>query len=297
MNNDYHQRRAGLILGSFTADALSLGVHWIYDTAQLYQKFGYVSNYHAPGADSYHPKKQAGEQSHVGDQALCLAAYLKRNQKWEAASFMQDWIGMWSSYGDYFDHATKATLQNIEDGLPATAAASHSQELAGAARSAPLVALMADESEADCVAACVEQTLLTHTSEASQEAATFLASAGHRLVHGAALESTLRETAPKWALLKAESVRALDAVEAVAKLGQSCPIAAALPAVIYLALKHGDDLPKAFSENAMAGGDNCARALALGLLLGAARGEAAIPQEWKDGLIAKDTITAPGQKL
>jgi len=92
-------------------------------------------------------------------------------------------------------------------------------------------------------------------------------------------------------------VRALDAVEAVAKLGQSCPIAAALPAVIYLALKHGDDLPKAFSENAMAGGDNCARALALGLLLGAARGEAAIPQEWKDGLIAKDTITAPGQKL
>ncbi|MFT5836932.1 MAG: ADP-ribosylglycohydrolase [Candidatus Azotimanducaceae bacterium] len=287
---DFNQRRAGLVLGSFTADALSLGVHWIYDTNELSQKFGYVSRYHAPGADSYHPKKQAGDQSHVGDQALCLAAFLKREQKWDAAAFMADWLAMWSSYGDYFDHATKATLQNIEDGKPTTAAACDSEELAGAARIAPLLAFMAEQSEAKAVAASVEQTLLTHTSDASQETATFLASAGYRLMHGAELESTLRATAPTWALKKAEATLALDTVEAVAKIGQSCPIAAALPAVIYLALKHGDDLPKAFSENAMAGGDNCARALALGLLLGAAHGKKAIPQEWEDGLVGLKTI-------
>lgn len=282
--NDFEQRRAGLLFGSFTADALSLGVHWIYDTVELSQKFGYVDAYHAPGADSYHPKKQAGEQSHVGDQALCLADSLRKNQKWDASTFMQDWLMLWPSYDDYFDHATKATLQNIEEGKPATAAASVSEELAGAARIAPLVAFLADQSEAEVVAACVEQTLLTHSSDSSQEAAVFLASAGHRLLHGAELESTLKSTAPSWALQKVERVLMLDPVEAIAHLGQSCPIESALPAVIYLALKHGDDLPMAFSENAMAGGDNCARALALGLLLGASHGVTAIPELWKTKL-------------
>ena len=70
------QNRAGLVLGSFTADALSLGVHWIYDTDLLSHKFGYIKGYHAPGSDSYHPHKQAGDQGHVGDQALRLADFL-----------------------------------------------------------------------------------------------------------------------------------------------------------------------------------------------------------------------------
>ncbi len=282
--NDLNQHRAGLLFGSFTADALSLGVHWIYDNEKLSRKFGYISDYHAPGEDSYHPKKRAGDQSHVGDQACCLASSLLRNHRWEAARFMQDWLMLWPNYGDYFDHATKATLQNIEAGKPATAAASDSEELAGAARIAPLLAFLADRTEDEVVAACVEQTLLTHASEASREAAIFLAIAGHRLMHGAELDSTLRTAAPSWALRKAESVLALDAVEAIGQLGQSCPITSALPAVIYLVLKHGDDLPKAFSENAMAGGDNCARGLALGLLLGAFHGASVIPEQWQTKL-------------
>jgi ADP-ribosylglycohydrolase len=37
----------------------------------------------------------------------------------------------------------------------------------------------------------------------------------------------------------------------------------------------------------MAGGDNCARALVLGMLLGAAHGSAAIPVEWQKQLNAQ----------
>ena len=65
--NDSSQRRAGLLFGSLIADALSLGVHWIYDTTLLAQKFGYISDFHAAGPDSYHPHKSAGEQSHALD--------------------------------------------------------------------------------------------------------------------------------------------------------------------------------------------------------------------------------------
>lgn len=284
------QRRAGLLFGSFTADALSLGVHWIYDTTELSQKFGYVDSYHAPGSDSYHPRKQAGEQSHVGDQALRLAAFLQCAKRWHAGSFMQDWIMMWPNYEDYLDHATKVTLQNIEDGKDATQAGCDSAELAGAARIASLVAFLANQPEAEVVKACVEQTLLTHASEKSEETAVFLAMATHRLLHGGTLLAILRETAPAWALKKAESVLELDAVKAVAQLGQSCPIDAALPAVLYLALKYGDDLPKAFSENAMAGGDNCARALVLGMLLGATHGIEAIPEGWVKKLQAASLL-------
>jgi len=205
---------------------------------------------------------------------------------------MASWVAMWPGYGDYFDHATKAALQNIENGKVLTEAASESNELAGAARIAPLVAFYADQPEADAVNACVEQTLLTHASSMSGEATAFLATSAHRIANGALLEATIRKNAPAWALEKAEAVLPLEPVAAIGELGQSCPLPAALPAVIYLALKHGDDLPRAFSENTMAGGDNCARALALGMLLGAAHGLDAISEAWRSGLVAKDLLVS-----
>lgn len=286
MATDFEQRRNGLLLGSFVADALSLGVHWIYDTDELSRKFGYVTGYHAPGADSYHPHKQAGDQSHVGDQALLLNDFLIRNQRWDANAFMQNWAAMWPDYNDYVDHATKSTLANLESGKTLIDAASNSNELAGPARSAPLIAFLAKESETHVTQSVIEQTVLTHHSEATIEAAEFFAKACYRLLHGSELEATLRETAPTWALEKADSVLALETLEATEKLGLSCPIPSALPAVLYLALKHGEEMPKAFSENAMAGGDNCARALGLGMLLGAAHGISAIPVEWSQQLNA-----------
>ena len=81
--NELKNKQAGLLFGSFCADALSLGVHWIYDANELAQKHGRVTGYQAPGPDSYHPHKQAGDQGHVGDQALCLLTFLKREKRWD----------------------------------------------------------------------------------------------------------------------------------------------------------------------------------------------------------------------
>ena len=75
-------------------------------------------------------------------------------------------------------------------------------------------------------------------------------------------------------------------MDAVAKLGPACSISSALPAVLYLALKYENDIENAFIENAMAGGDNCARGLALGILLGAANGFSSIPENWIKSLMA-----------
>ena len=287
MNED---KKAGLLYGSLCADALSVGVHWIYDTNELAQKHGRVSEYKAPGADSYHPHKQAGDQGHVGDQSLCLLKFLVREKKWSPSGFMDDWLGMWPEYDDYIDGATKATLANVQSQSDKTMGGSDSVEIAGPARIAPLVCHLANSTEEEVVRASVEQTILTHRSPEAEESATFLAKAGYRLMRGASLLDTLNETAPEWALKKANSVLSENAVDAIGQLGPACSISSALPSVLYLALKHEDDIETAFIENAMAGGDNCARGLVLGMLLGAANGMASIPNYWVENLRARSDL-------
>lgn len=282
--NELKNKQAGLLFGSFCADALSLGVHWIYDANELAQKHGRVTGYQAPGPDSYHPHKQAGDQGHVGDQALCLLTFLKREKRWDTVAFMDEWLGMWPTYNDYIDGATKTTLGNIQNQTDKTQGGSDSVEIAGPARIAPLVSFLAQAPENEVVQAAIEQTKLTHRSPEAEETASFLAKASYRLIHGARLEDTVRETAPEWALKSANSVLPQNAVEAIAKLGPACSISSALPSVIYLALKHGENTEIALIENAMAGGDNCARGLALGMLLGAANGYTSIPEQWRNDL-------------
>jgi len=282
--NELKNKQAGLLFGSFCADALSLGVHWIYDANELAQKYGRVTGYQAPGPDSYHPHKQAGDQGHVGDQALCLLTFLKREKRWDTVAFMDEWLGMWPTYNDYIDGATKTTLGNIQNQTDKTQGGSDSVEIAGPARIAPLVSFLAQGPENEVVQAAIEQTKLTHRSPEAEETASFLAKASYRLIHGARLEDTVRETAPEWALKSANSVLPQNAVDAIAKLGPACSISSALPSVIYLALKHGENTEIALIENAMAGGDNCARGLALGMLLGAANGYTSIPEQWRNDL-------------
>ena len=282
--NDLTNKKSGLLFGSYCADALSLGVHWIYDSQELVKKHGRVTEYKAPGADSYHPHKQAGDQGHVGDQSLCLLKFLTRERKWDPSNFIDDWLGMWPDYNDYVDGASKATLANVQNQTDKTQGGSDSVEIAGPARIAPLISFLANSPESEVVQAAVEQTMLTHRSKEAEESATFLAKAGYRLIHGANLLDTLNETAPEWALKKANSVLSENAVDAIGKLGPACSISSALPSVLYLTIKHGSEIETAFIENAMAGGDNCARGLVLGMLLGAANGMASIPNHWVENL-------------
>ena len=295
--NDLKNKISGLLFGSYCADALSLGVHWIYDSQELVKKHGRVTEYKAPGADSYHPHKQAGDQGHVGDQSLCLLTFLSREKKWSAPKFMEDWLGMWPDYNDYVDGATKTTLANVQNQSDKILGGSDSVEIAGPARIAPLIAFLSKSSESEVVKAAVEQTMLTHRSKEAEETAIFLAQAGYRLMHGANLHDTLNETAPEWALKSANSVLPENAVDAISKLGPACSISSALPSVLYLAMKFGNDIESAFIENAMAGGDNCARGLALGILLGAANGLSSIPEKWVNALNANDHLQAFYQVL
>lgn len=287
MTSPISPRLAGMLHGSFIAESISLGVHWIYDPALILKKHGRVTDYLAPGTDSYHPHKQAGDQGHAGDQALRLLSFLQRERNWDATAFLADWQAMWPTYNDYVDKATKGTLANLQAGATAATSGVPSDELAGPARIAPIMAFFADKPESEAVAAVIEQTVMTHRSPEAVECAEFLARATHRLIQGGELQSVIKETAPAWALKAAEAATDSDAI---GQLGRACPIPQALPAVLWLVQHHGQDFATATIENAMAGGDNCARALALGMLLGAAHGVEAIPAAWREGLLAKPLL-------
>jgi ADP-ribosylglycohydrolase len=91
---------------------------------------------------------------------------------------------------------------------------------------------------------------------------------------------------------RVEAVRNLDAAQAASELGLACPAPQALPVVLMLLERFGDDFESALIENVMAGGDNAARALALGMVLGAKLGKAAIPERWLRDLAAASRVSA-----
>ena len=70
------------------------------------------------------------------------------------------------------------------------------------------------------------------------------------------------------------------------KVGKASPTEGTLPSSVYIILKYVDDFAAAAKANAMVGGDNAARAVAIGMVLGAFHGVEGIPQLLQDGLNA-----------
>ena len=67
-----NDKTRGMVLASFVADALALGVHWIYNTHVIDKKWGRIEGYIKPERPTYHPTKDLGEFTHYGDQTMVL---------------------------------------------------------------------------------------------------------------------------------------------------------------------------------------------------------------------------------
>merc|ERR1712137_1325264 len=89
------------------------------------------------------------------------------------------------------------------------------------------------------------------------------------------------------------------------KVGKASPTEGTLPTSVYLILKYQDDLAAGVKANAMIGGDNASRSIAVGMVLGAWNGVKAIPQDlqttlnaWKkcDKMMSKLPLLSAGAK-
>ncbi len=87
-----------MVLGSFVGDALSLGVHWIYNTRVIDRKWGRVEKYMKPENPTYHPTKDLGAFTHYGDQALVLLRSVSEHNSFDLDHFAQAWQSFFDGF-------------------------------------------------------------------------------------------------------------------------------------------------------------------------------------------------------
>ena len=286
-----------MVMASFAGDALSLGVHWIYNTNVIDRKWGQVENYIKPERPTYHPTKNLGDFTHYGDQTLILLQSIADSSGYDLAHFAETWQNFFDSYDGYFDGATKDTLHNLATGRDITEAGSGSDDLAGAARIAPLIFLY-HRDENKLIEAAWSQTAFTHNHPEVIDCAEFFARVSVRVLNGSApvaaikgilAEGFSRDPFAQWVNDGLDSVKT-DTRQAMLDFGQMCEMENALPCTIHLIGKYENDLRQGLIENAMAGGDSAARGLVAGMILGANLGPEAIPEKWLTELRAHDRI-------
>ena len=108
-------RISGAVWGQFVGDAFCLGSHWIYDLAELEQRFpGGPQGFEEPVAGHYHAGKRPGDLTHYGDGALLLLRSLQERTRFDASDFGSRFVSLIESPGyiGYRDHAARDTVAN-----------------------------------------------------------------------------------------------------------------------------------------------------------------------------------------
>jgi len=286
-----------MLYSAFIGDALALGVHWIYSSETIIDKYGLVAEYIDPSKSQYHSNKLKGEQTHYGDQMLILLESLAEKNGFDIKAFSEKWQNLFSDYTGYFDGATKTTLANIKNGSLFLNAGSDSNDLAGAARIAPLVYFYHDDVEL-LVKYSREQTILTHRDPLVADAAEYFARTAVLVLNGEhpvdAMNKTSRDhfsssILNEWTA-KGIDAKTEDTVKTLNNIGLTCHIHHAFPGVVQVIAGHENNLKSGLSECISAGGDNAARSIIAGMILGASEYSGVLPEEWIHGLKAGERI-------
>lgn len=282
-------RKEDVVLGSLVADTYSLGAQWIYMKTQLDNSNLDWENLNAP-MSNLHKSKVKGDFSHYGDQMFWLYDYVKKENKFEPASFVNIWKEKMSVYAGYIDESSRETLRNLSIPLELPCGGV-CDDLSVLGRISPL--LIVSQSEEEFVKNVKSFVLLTHYSEVIKESAEYIAKVLWAVIHGAAIIETMKAIkTPYTHRLKEYIQKGLDSkldntFDAIRVFGPGCDIEEGMPGVVYLINKYGNDFKTIMIENAKAGGDSSSRAMVIAMLLVAAYGKEIIPNNWIEGMNTK----------
>ncbi len=279
-----------MVLVTFVADSVCLGSHWIYDRDQITECLpDGVSALEAPRS-GYHGGKGAGDLTHHGDQALVLLESLTKRKSWSQENWLEDWKAYWAlDPNSYKDSATSDTLANHEKGIHNP---SRSHDFSAVSRLGPLLAFLSDTALDEQITGARSYVEATHGDPLVSDSAEWLVrtlyllrkGVGFRDAFEAAVEQ--RTYTQEFGISYRKGVRALkkSADESISGLGQSCNISNALPLTVWMALTYEDHPVEMLQHNALAGGDNAARGMVLGLLIAAQGKFDQLPESWTQGL-------------
>jgi ADP-ribosylglycohydrolase len=270
------------------------------------------------GARNYHTGTVAGDQTDYGEYNVLILEYLATTASNPHPFNVEELLPIWknrldTNWKQWVCTQTKKTYQQVAQGVPVKQLGSNSNAMS--LRFAPVFSYYGDE---DDVVDAAHKSMFTHQEQTAHLGAEFFARVTYRVIHQSltpreAIDKVAAESDPwiqkkvQQALTKAKE--AMDPEQALSteefvddlsltsmarlwdvgksepiKVGKASPTEGTLPGAIYFIVKYQDDMVGAFKGNAMVGGDNASRSIAIGMVLGAYHGVGAIPVDLKDGL-------------
>ena len=267
----------------------------------------------------HHPRAIAGDQTDYGEYNVLVLEHLHRIAPGEVSvsAFLPEWKNriMLGDWKQRISAETRHVFVQLGTGTPVSQLGTEDSNTM-ALRYAAVFAYTDDERD---VVDYAQMTMFTHRDRTALMGNEFFARVVYRILHHAmtpreaieavtkkmnqtfitdkvklALDMVEEATNPDTDLFKDEFVDDI-AVTSMAtvwdsstsqpiKVGKASSTEATLPGSIYFILKYQDDMIQAFKANAMIGGDNASRAIAIGMVLGAYHGIDAIDSKWRDTL-------------
>jgi ADP-ribosylglycohydrolase len=272
------------------------------------------------GERNYHPGKSAGGTTDYGDYNVVVLEHLSStavpSRAFDVSAMIPHWMNrLENGWGSWICTMTKETYAQVRQGVPV-------ERLGGISNAMAIRHVAAhgyyenEEELANVARAC----MFTHKNSEALGGGEFFARVTHRVINGLSPQEAIETVAvqmggfveskvaqaiakfteatnPELALSKEPFVDDL-ALTSMARLwdigrsepikvGKASPTEGTLPGAVYFILKYANEaegLKKALQANAMVGGDNASRSIAIGMVLGAYKGVNAIPSEWKETL-------------
>lgn len=269
------------IQGAFVADAYALGSHWIYDETQLKNLPINWEDLNAPQA-MWHKGKVKGDFTHYGDHGQWLYEFIQTHKNFDPSLYATFWLEKMKDYRGYVDSSSRETLEILNNN-PKTLCGAASHDLSIIGRIAPF--LLVSSSKEEFLANTQMFVSLTHNSPVALKAAQFFASVLFDVAQGANIADTIKHTAVDPLLARAHGAainsKGQESFDAIRTFGPACSVEGGFEGTIHILMSY-DDYKNAMITNAQAGGDNAARAMIIGMIMGAALKE--IPLAWKDSV-------------
>lgn len=272
------------------------------------------------GERNYHPGKKAGGTTDYGDYNILVLEHLAAISEPKRAFKVEELIPHWmnrfeNGWGSWICTMTKETYAQVKRNISV-------EHLGGISNAMAIrhVGAYAYYETKEEIADVARKTMFTHKSEEALSGGEFFARVTFRVINGEtprdAIENVAvrmnefisgkvaqaiakaKEEADKNSALSKEKFADDLAITSMAKLwdigrsepirvGKASPTEGTLPGAVYFILKYVDKedaLNRALQANAMVGGDNASRAIAIGMVLGAHKGVSSLRKEWLESL-------------
>lgn len=270
------------------------------------------------GSRNYHPGTVAGDQTDYGEYNILVLEHLAKTASEPHTFNVDEFLPTWkdrivNNWKQWRCTQTKKALAMLQRGAS-------SNQLGGPSNAMALrfaAAFAYYNSETDVVDAA-KKSMFTHAERTARLGCEFFARVTFRIIHHGlkpreaieqvasesdswikakvkqAVEKVNEATDPSTPLSKEEFVDDL-ALTSMARLwdvgksepikvGKASPTEGTLPGAVYFILKYEDSFEMAAKANAMVGGDNASRSIAVGMVMGAYHGVEAISKNLRDGL-------------